>query len=233
MSSDIDTRVTPSFHPDTVRSIDEYDDDTATILSSTEAAFSEAYVGIGRVHDAREAANTNPSWTEGQQIIETQNFADKVFVNVAKRFDGASAQLQLVIQGLERDLSQPIEGKGVHAVAGEIRTYVRGLEAGKQIDFIRNAIMAGDERTVGACLGAPAYLAGITPEMQTVLLRMYHERAHPHDAKKLKAARAGLDLIGKRSGLIFAEMEKAVGAPPQKVKALRDAKAKAERRFVV
>jgi len=43
MADEIDTRVTPSFHPDTVRAIDEYDDDTASILAGTEAAFNEAY----------------------------------------------------------------------------------------------------------------------------------------------------------------------------------------------
>jgi len=43
-TQDTDIRVTPSFHPDTVRAIDEYDDDTASILSGVENAFTEAYM---------------------------------------------------------------------------------------------------------------------------------------------------------------------------------------------
>lgn len=233
MADEIDTRVTPSFHPDTVRAIDAYDDDTASILAGTEAAFSEAYIGVGRVHDAREAAKTNPTWNEAQQVIATQDLADKLTVNLAKRFDSATANLTRVIEGLERDLSQPIEGRGVGAMSAEIRAYVKGLPEGQQMGFIRNAIEAGDERTVGAVLGGVPYLSGITPEMQTVLLRLHHEKTNPRAAKQLRAAKAGLELIGERAGLLFGQMEQAVGAKQAKVQKLRAAKAAAEKSFVV
>lgn len=233
MADEIDTRVTPSFHPDTVRAIDAYDDDTASVLAGTEAAFSEAYIAVGRVHDAREAAKTNPTWNEAQQVIATQDLADKLTLNLAKRFDSATAGLTRVIEGLERDLSQPIEGKGVGAMSAEIRAYVKGLPEGQQMGFIRNAIEAGDERTVGAVLGGVPYLSGITPEMQTVLLRLHHEKTNPRAAKQLRAAKAGLELIGERAGLLFGQMEQAVGAKQAKVQKLRAAKAAAEKSFVV
>lgn len=230
---DADIRVTPSFHPQTVRAIDEYDDDTASILAGTEAAFNEAYIGVGRVHDASAASKRNPAWNEAAALIETQNFADKMIANLAKRFDSATAGLNKVIEGLERDLSQPIESRGVGAMAGEIRAFVRSLPDGQQMAFIRNAIEAGDERTVGAVLGGVAYLSGITPEVQNVLLRLHHEKSNPRAAKQLRAAKAGLELIGERGGLVFKEMEKAVGAKQAKVQQLRAAKAAAEKSFVV
>lgn len=230
---DADTRVTPSFHPQTVRAIAEFDDDTSGVLAGTEAAFNEAYIGVGRVHDAREAGKRNPAWNEAAALIETQNFADKLTMQLAKRFDSATANLNRVIEGLERDLSQPIEGGGVGAMAGEIRAFVRGMSDGERMGFIRNAIEAGDNRTVGACLGGPAYLCGLTPEMQTALLRVHHEKTNARAAKQLRAAKAGLEMLGERSGLIFKEMEKAVGAPQAKVQQLRAAKAAAEKSFVV
>jgi len=230
---DADTRVTPSFHPQTVRSIDAYDDDTASVLAGTEAAFSEAYIAVGRVHDAREAAKTNPTWNEAQQVIATQDLADKLTVNLAKRFDSATANLTRVIEGLERDLSQPLEGRGVGAMSAEIRAYVKGLPEGQRMGFIQKAIEAGDERTVGAVLGGVPYLSGITPEMATMLLRLYHEKTNPKAARQLRAAKAGLELIGERGGLLFGEMEKAVGAKQAKVQKLRAAKAAAEKSFVV
>jgi hypothetical protein len=232
MSDNIDTRVTPSFHPDTVQAIDAYDDDTASVLAGTEAAFSEAYIAVGRVHDAREASKTNPTWNEAQQVIATQDLADKLTVNLAKRFDSATSNLTRLVEGLESDLSQPIEGRGVGAMSAEIRAYVKGLPEGQQMGFIRNAIEAGDERTVGAVLGGVPYLSGITPEMQTVLLRLHHEKTNPRAAKQLRAAKAGLELLGERAPLLFKEMEKAVGAPQAKVQQLRAAKAKAEKSFV-
>lgn len=230
---DADIRVTPSFHPRTVQEIAGYDDDTASVLAGTEAAFNEAYIGVGRVHDAREAAKTNPTWNEAQQVIATQDLADKLTVNLAKRFDSATAGLTRVIEGLERDLSQPLEGRGVGAMSAEIRAYVKGLPEGQQMGFIRNAIEAGDERTVGAVLGGVPYLSGITPEMQNVLIRLHHEKTNPRAAKQLRAAKAGLELIGERAGLLFGEMEKAVGAKQAKVQKLRAAKAAAEKSFVV
>lgn len=228
----IDTRVTPSFHPDTIRAIDEYDDDTASILAGTEAAFNEAYIGVGRVHDAREAGKTNPAWNEAAALIHTADFADKMTTQLAKRFDSATANLNRVIEGLERDLSQPIEGKGVGAMASEIRAFVRSLPDGQQMAFIRNAIEAGDERTTGAVLGGVAYLSGITPEMQNILLRLHHEKSNPRAAKQLRAAKVGLTILGERAPLLFKQMETAVGAPATKVQKLRAAKAKAEQSFI-
>lgn len=233
MADEVDTRVTPSFHPETVQALDGYDDDTASILSGVENAFSEAYAGVGRVHDAREAGKTNPAWTEAAALIETQNFADKMTTQLAKKFDSATANLTRVIEGLERDLSQPIESRGVGAMSAEIRAYVKALPEGERMGFIKKAIEAGDERTVGAVLGGVAYLSGITPEMQNVLLRQHHEKANPRMAKQLRAAKAGLELLGERAPLLFNEMQKAVGAPQAKVQKLRAAKAKAEQSFVV
>lgn len=233
MADEVDTRVTPSFHPDTVRAIDEYDDDTASILAGTEAAFNEAYIGVGRVHDASAASKTNPAWNEAAALIETANFADKMTANLAKRFDSATAGLTRVIEGLERDLSQPIESRGVGAMASEIRSYVHSLPEGERMGFIRKAIEAGDERTVGAVLGGVPYLSGITPEMQNILLRLHHEKSNPRAAKQLRAAKAGLELLVERGPLIFNEMEKAVGAKQAKVQQLRAAKAAAEKSFVV
>jgi hypothetical protein len=46
--------------------------------------------------------------------------------------------------------------------------------------------------------------------MQTALLRVHHEKANPRAAKQLRAAKAGLELLGERGGLVFGEMEKAV-----------------------
>ncbi|MDH2135090.1 hypothetical protein N5J77_28595 [Sphingobium yanoikuyae] len=230
---DADTRVTPSFHPQTVRAIDGYDEDTSGVLAGTEAAFNDAYIGVGRVHDAREAGKRNPAWTPENALIQTQDFADKLTMQLAKRFDGATANLNRVIEGLERDLSQPLTGHGVGGMSAEIRAFVKALPDGQQMAFIRNAIEQGDERTCGAVLGGVAYLSGITPEVQAVLLKLYHEKANPRAAKQLRAAKAGLELLGERSALIFKEMERAVGAPQAKVQQLRAAKAAAEKSFVV
>jgi hypothetical protein len=232
MSEEIDTRVTPALHPINVRELDGYDDETASILGPTETAFDEAYKGIASVHDARAAAATNPTWNEAQQLIHTQDLSDKVFAGVAKRFDAVSANLNVIANGIEAELNAPIEVKAAHTLATEIRAYVRELEPSARMVFVQNAIDGDDRRTVESILGAPAYLSGLMPEMHTVLTRMFHEKTSPLKMKRLKAARAGLALIGERSGLVFSQLSQAVGGDPHKVAKLRAAKSAAEKHFI-
>lgn len=231
MSDSIDSRVTPSLHVHNVTQIDGYDESTRHLLGPTETAFSEAYVAIGKVHDARAAAKRNPVWNEAEQLIQTQNFADKMFNHVAKHFDGALNSLNRGITSLEADLTAPVEAKASYALAVEIRAHTKSLPTEERMTFIKEAITAGDARTAESILGAPAFLSGISSDMQATLTRMYHEHHQPDKSKRLKAMKGAADLIRDRSGLLFGELEKAVGASPEKVAALRAAKNSAENAF--
>jgi len=233
MSTSISTKVTPALHPDNVKQIEGYDDETALVLGPTETAFSEAYEGIQKVHEARDKAKTNPTWNEAMQIIHTQDLADKVFARVAKGFDSTRARLEQGIAHLEGELSQPVTSRAAAPIAAEIRAHVKTLPTGKLHSFIQEALDNGDHDTVTAVLGAPAYLSGLTPEFQKTYLRFYHERQSPDKAKRLKAMQGAKALIEERAGLVFKEMEKAVGVAPHKVKLLRDAKTAAEQAFVL
>lgn len=233
MSEEMDTRVTPSLHPANVRHLESYDEETASILGATETAFSEAYIGIGQVHTAREKAATNPTWTEAQALLQTAEFSERVFQKCARRFDAAAANLNTIIRGIEAELTAPIENKAALTLATEIRGHVKALPTEARMDFVRQAIVAGDRRTAESILGAPAFLSGLTPEMHGVLTRMFHEHHEPLKAKRLKAAKAGLDLIVERSGLLFAELEKAVGATQSKIAQIQKRKAGAEAAFVL
>jgi hypothetical protein len=233
MTTDVDIRVSPALHPDTVKTLPGYDADTEAILAPTVTAFSEAYIAIGKVHDAREAAKRNPTWNENQQIIQTDDFAQKQFARIAKGFDSVRGNLEKGIAHVEKELSAPVESKAAHTVATEIRGYVRGLGTDERMSLIRQAINEGDHTTAQSILGAPAYLSGLTADMQAVLVRMYHERHNPDMAKRLKAMQGAKTLIEERGGLVFGQLEKAVGSPPHKAKALRDAKSAAEKHFVM
>jgi hypothetical protein len=233
MTVEIDSRISASLHPINVEKVDGYDEDTAPVLGQVMAAFSEAYSGLGAVHTAREAAKSNPTWNEAQQIIATQDLADKVFANVAKRMDGTRASLEAGIAHLEKEMMQPVESRASHPVSQEIRAHIKGLPSGDRMGFIKQAIDAGDHNTAQAALGAPAYLSGIEAGMQASLLRIYREKASPAMAKRLKAMTSAKALIEQRGGLVMKELERAVGLPPHKVQQLRQAKSKSEQAFVL
>jgi len=233
MADMVDTRVTPALHPNNVKEIEGYDDETAPVLAPTVTAFDEAYQGIAAVHTARDKAKTNPTWNEAQQILVTQEMADKVFARIAKAMDGTRANLEKGIAHLEGELSQPVTSRAAAPVASEIRNYVRTLPTAKLHAFIKEALDNGDHDTVTAVLGAPSYLSGLTPEFQKTYLRLYHERNSPEKAKRLKVMHGTKVLIEDRAGLVFKELEKAVGVPPHKAKELREAKTAAEKAFVL
>lgn len=233
MSTEIDSRVSASLHPMNVEKIDGYDDDTAPVLGHVLTAFSEAYLGIGQVHTAREKAKTNPTWNESQQILATAELADKVYAKVARALDGSRINIERGIAHLEKELTQPVESRASHPIAQEIRAHIKALPSADRMTFIKRAIDAGDTEVPTAALGAPAFLSGIEPGMQASLVRLYREKAQPDMAKRLKAMHGARQLLEERSGLLHTELAKAVGLPPHKVKQLRDAKNAAERAFVL
>ncbi len=233
MTDNIETRISPSLHPDNVKSIDGYDDQTAPYLGPTMTAFSTAYEGVRAVWSAREAAALNPTWNEAMQIIHTDDFAQKYFAKISKSFDVTRSNLVKGIEMLEQQLAAPIESKAAASIAGEIRAFVREMPTEKRHAFIQQALDAADHVTLGAVLGSPPYLSGLDANFQSLYVRHYHERNSPEIAQRLKAMKGAKQMIEERAGLVFKELEKAVGAPPHKAQALRQAKTNAEKAFVL
>ncbi|MGX0876319.1 hypothetical protein ACSSV4_000996 [Roseovarius sp. MBR-154] len=233
MSTEIHTQVTPALHPENVKQIDGYDSETEAVLAPALHAFDEAYQGIAKVHAAREQAKTNPTWNEATQVIMTDDLAQKMFARIAKGFDSVRTNLEKGIAHLEGELTQPVESKAAGTIAAEVRAHVKGLPTGERMKLIQQAIDDGDHIVATAVLGAPAILSGIDANMQKTLTPFYHERHNPATAKRLKVMTAAKVLIEERSGLVFKELEKAVGAPPHKAKALREAKTAAQKAFVM
>lgn len=231
MVDNIDTRITPALHPLNVQELDGYSEETAGILSKTESAFAHAYEQLGKVFDASEAVRADPTLTEAAAVLRIADYGDKAFMGMAMRFDDAAANLKTIITSIETELTAPVESKASSSLSAEIRSYVAKLPDGERMSFVVKAIKDSDTRTASAILGAPAYLSGLTGDMQTVLTRQFHEHSNPLQAKRLKAAQAGLDLIGERANLVFSAIQKAVGADHKKVARYRAAAAKTAKAF--
>lgn len=233
MTDNVDHRITPSLHPENVKSIDGFDEQTAPYLAPTMTAFSTAYEGVRAVLAAKAAAAANPTWNEAQQIIHTDDFAQKHLARITKSFDVTRSNLEKGIAMLEQQLTTPIESKAAASIAGEIRAFVRDMPTEKRHAFIQQALDAADHVTLGAVLGSPPYLSGLDANFQAVYVRHYHERNSPELAQRLKAMKGAKQMIEERAGLVFESMARAVGAPPHKAKALREAKTAAEQAFVL
>ena len=139
MTDNVDARITPSLHPDNVKNIDGFDEQTAPYLAPTMTAFSTAYEGVRAVWAAKEAAAHNPTWNEAMQIIHTDDFAQKHFAKISKSFDVTRSNLEKGITMLEQQLAAPIESKATQSIAGEIRAFVRDMPTEKRHKFIQGS----------------------------------------------------------------------------------------------
>jgi hypothetical protein len=153
---------------------------------------------------------------------------------MTKKFDSALADLNKRITALDEMLSTPLNhAAGVGTIDTEIRTHVKSMSAEGRYEFLKAAQNASDVTTLSAVLGAPAYLSRMSQLERDTHTRAYHEMRAPDVMKQLTAMKRARDLIHSRGGLVLTETQKAIGASPQKVLMLRQARDEAERAFIV
>lgn len=214
MSIQIDTRVSPTLHPDIVRSIEGYDEmnpASMAVIKPIHNAFSNAYRAITSVYDGREAARSNPSWNEAEQVIRTDDLKQDKIDPILREFDTIINDLQKNINQIESNLNAPVQAKAAQNIAQEIRAYTKNLSSEERNSFLMNAVKRNDETTATAVLGAPPYLSGLSETMAQTMTRHWHETNNPEQAQKLTLMKSALEMVIKNSPLIFNEMEKAVG----------------------
>jgi hypothetical protein len=230
MPEDLNTRVSLSLHPLCVTKIEGYSEATKHYTAGVERVLHEAYSGVSSVFAAMDAAKKDPTLNEAGRILKVDDMAQRVFQKVAKQFDSERSNLEKGIAQIEEQLNAPVTAKASHPLASEVRAFIREMEPVPRVSFVRTAILNGDDVTATAVLGAPAYLSGID-QMKAVLTRTYREHNDPEVAAKLKVMQGAKALIEDRGGLLFSNLEKAVGAQPHEVRKLREAKNRSDKAF--
>jgi hypothetical protein len=217
----VNTRISPSLHPDNVTSLDGYEELQGFGLAQTVNAFKTAYEALDAMWSAKDAVSKNTSWTEDRRIVELSKLGERKWDTIAKAFDDSRANLLKQIESYENELTAPVVSKAASSVSAEIRKHVKDMSLSERVAFVQQAMQDGDTVTLSALLGAPSYLSGMTNDAQKVYVRQYRERMEPEKAKRMKLAQAAADLLMERGALIAKELEKAVGASPQKAAVLR------------
>ena len=233
MSLEPKSRTSLSLHPATVQKIDGYSEATKGYVAGTERALHEAYSGVSSVHAAMDAAKKDPTLNEAARTIKVDDLAQRVFTKIAKLFDTERGNLEKGIALIEAQLTAPVQAKASQPLAAEVRAFVKGLPLAERAAFVRAAILKGDDVTATAALGAPHFLSGIDEKMMPVLVRTYHEHSAPEEAAKLKVMLGAKALIEDRGGLLFGQLESAVGAKPHEVRRLREARNASDRAFAL
>ncbi|MDJ1007695.1 MAG: hypothetical protein QNJ13_07685 [Paracoccaceae bacterium] len=225
----VDTRITPALHPGVVSKIDGYGEDTKAVLGQVETAFSTAYEGIRSVWNAREKVEADTSKTADARLLQLDGFAQKKLEHAARTFDSTSATVKKQIAFLEGALAEPIEEKASGSVAAEIRSHAKALTTDKLHKFVNDAIEGGDHATVAAVLGGPAYLSGLTPDLQKTYLKRWNQQQRPDLAKRLHVLQQAQAMLDRDATKIFKAMEDAVGGSSAKANEVRKAQVAADK----
>lgn len=224
----------PTLDPKGIAAIPGYDDATKPYVAIAETAMSEMHEAIAAVIAAREASRRRPDWTEAAAIMAVANHAAALQDRATRVADKVLAQLTTTINGLESMLQGPMESNATSSpVAAEIRAHVKSLSSEGRYAFMMQAVNKKDTRTLGAVLGAPSYLSGLTDDMSATFTRQYNSVKSPEVVQRLdvmKAARAKVEAAGS---VFIASAEKAMGARWETANKLKAARASAEQAFVL
>lgn len=228
METEINILVSADLHPRVIEGVEGFDSSTEIYVNGAIESFSAAYDGIRRVHEARIAAEKNGAWTEQNRQLIVAEFAEKIQLGVAKKFDAAMSNMSKTIAAMEGMLSAPLEQSAERQnISAEIRNHVKGLSTKERSAFLSNAHTENDVVTLRAVLGAPGFLSGISEVERTARTKMHHLKNAPDVAKRLEVMKGARQLLEARGGLVLTEVEKAIGTSWAVIKRLREENGKA------
>ncbi|MBT9526759.1 MAG: hypothetical protein IV105_16000 [Rhizobacter sp.] len=207
-------------------------EDTKAYVAPAETALDTLRIGLQKIIDAREASKRNPSWNEVVQVINVADFASKIQEQTLPLIDATLANLGKSIAGMEEMLRAPITVGASTPIASDVCVYMRGLDAGERMKLLTRAIEKGDLTTLGAVLGRPAYLSGLTDEMQATLTVEYNRKKAPETARRIAVMKEAHARLSAAGSLFLAHVTKAMGVEWSVAQRLKAAKTEAERAFV-
>lgn len=225
MSTDVNTQISPALHPAV---IDGADHDP--VLQQVQNTFRANYVDLEKIHQARQAAVNNPLLTKDAATLKVSTMAEKIQVQIFKRFDQTNSILRGAIEELNRELARPITDASTNGIGAEIRAHVKAMTSCERNDFMQKAVVEQDLPTLRSVLGSPAYLSGMDKSMQAEFTHQFNARRDPEAVKRLNQ----LEQAGRRLdsvGIIHPQIEKAIGASWAAIDNLKKQQRKLDKAF--
>jgi hypothetical protein len=227
MSTPVNIKVSPALDPETVFALEGYSDETASFAAPVFSAFNDAYITIGKLHDAAALWRDNPAVTPENAILIVSKEADKQRDRLLRGMDSALRSVEANIAHAEAELSKPLEARALGTLNAEIRNYAKTLSREDRGKLLREAMDADDDTTLASILAAPPYLSGLSTVDQNHYLHAYHARRNPGMVARLTVLRAARDKIDRDGKLVMKEIRKAVGADAKQVQAIDKANQRA------
>lgn len=226
LRTDSITRAPLMYESANLTKLDGYEAHGAAIAPAV-TAMDMMKAAIESVVTARNKSAKDPELmhSEASQVLRVADYADKLMTPALQKVDAANAHLSTQIKAVEADLNKAITGSAHSALASEIRAHAKAQKSPMQ--FVSELIQSGDEQSVSAVLGAPAYLSGLTQQMRDALTQQWNSKRNPALTEKLTLLRAAQERLERAGTTLLSTIERGMGVKYDMVKRLRDAKAAA------
>lgn len=227
METPVNIKVSPALDPETILALDGYTEETASFVGPVFSAFNDAYLTVGKLHEAAALWRNNPAVTPENAMLIVSKEADKQRDRLLRGMDSALRSVEANIAHAEAELSKPLEARALGTLNAEIRAHARTLSREDRSKLLREAMEVEDETTLASILAAPPYLSGLSKEDHAHHLHAFHAQRHPGMVARLTVLRAARDKIDRDGKLVIRELRKAVGADAKQVQAIDKADAAA------
>ncbi len=196
MAVPVNPRVTPALDPETYLAIDGVNDSTRGYIDDVVSFCNDAYATLGQLHAAKDAVDSNPTWTAEHKVLMMNGATTKEKERLARRLDRTVRDLDSRISLTEQELLRPVQVAAAGPLAAEVRAHFKSLEKeGERSKLIREALAADDEATLQAVLGAQPFLSGLNNVDREHFIRLYHEKKQPHLVERLDVMKRVRDVM--------------------------------------
>lgn len=230
MTVPVNSRVTPALDPGTYLAVEGVNDSTRGYIDDVVSLMNDCYATLGSLHSAKDAVDSNPSWTDAQKVLMMSGETNKQKNRLAQRLDRTMRDLDSRIVHTEGELLRPVQIAAANPLAAEVRQHFKSLSEGERSKLIRDALATDDTATLDAVLGAQPFLSGMVQTDRDHFIRLYHSKKSPHLVERLDLMKRVKDLMSK-SGANGPAFHKAfqvvLGATPSDAHAIEKANQRA------
>jgi hypothetical protein len=225
------SRASISTDPGIVTGLPGYDDDTQGLVAGIVEALKALHGAQDQIIAAREAARSDPTLNDAAQVLKVAAFAEGVSDRATRRMDAAYAALVQTEKSLDAELRRPVASAATGPFTSEVRAHVKGLSNQMRLQFVQDAIARGDALALGAVLGAPPYLSGLTQEFQAAMLEQHNMKRDPLVHKRLTFVRSVLEKARQAGSAYLGARESIIGTRYSTIQVLKEQQQNAAARF--
>lgn len=231
--TEVKRNVSPSLHPAVITSIPGYEKYKG-YCGDAESAFNVAYRSVEDVIATRKTVQLDQTRTPKAKTLAVADKAEKYVKKFQKTHGACHDRLVAGINHVEKQLSEPLEQQaGSSMVNGEIRAHTKSLSGTARGKIVKTALEKEDKKVLGAILGAPAMLSGLSDEEHAHYTRQYHEKTNPELVERLNVVKQVKQKLEQSADIIMSEFNDAIGLSPAELLSLREGSKAAEDALIV